>query len=172
MSGRSAAIGRGEIGTVLPSKKETMATRTSQMRRISHFLALLGLLLVLFDAAEAFVVERRARRPSRLFRFVPNNRRTTRRSESLVVRLRAEKKKKVEQDAEDGWGFDVDDQLMDQAEKELKNESSTLRATRDQERDLFIPIFALVSIIGFGGLYAYEILRLYFAGELYLPFLH
>mmetsp|Transcript_26941 Transcript_26941/g.38649 ORF Transcript_26941/g.38649 Transcript_26941/m.38649 type:complete len:137 (+) Transcript_26941:32-442(+) len=38
-----------------------------------------------------------------------------------------------------------------------------------KEKDLFIPIFVLVSISGFAGLYLYEILRLYSKGELYLP---
>ena len=37
------------------------------------------------------------------------------------------------------------------------------------ERDLFIPIVTLVSVIGFTGLYGYEMLRLYSRGELYLP---
>lgn len=35
--------------------------------------------------------------------------------------------------------------------------------------DLFIPIFTLVAVVGFAGLYGYEMLRLYFRGELYLP---
>ena len=37
------------------------------------------------------------------------------------------------------------------------------------ERDLFIPIFALVSLAGLFGSYGYELLRLYSRGELYLP---
>lgn len=37
------------------------------------------------------------------------------------------------------------------------------------ERDLFIPIFALVSLAGLFGSYGYEMLRLYSRGELYLP---
>jgi hypothetical protein len=39
-----------------------------------------------------------------------------------------------------------------------------------QERDLFIPIFALVSIACLMGAYGYEMVRLYLRGELYLPF--
>ena len=80
-----------------------------------------------------------------------------------------------------GWGFDVDDEVMAQAEREILD-ATTISAsnftvvggakTTKEERDLFIPIFTLVSIVGFAGLYAYELLRLYFAGELYLPFLH
>jgi hypothetical protein len=40
------------------------------------------------------------------------------------------------------------------------------------ERDLFIPIFSIIAIGGFVGLYGYEMIRLYLRGELYLPFLH
>lgn len=38
-----------------------------------------------------------------------------------------------------------------------------------EERDLFIPIFALVLLAGLFGSYGYEILRLFSSGELYLP---
>ncbi|KAL7529689.1 hypothetical protein ACHAXR_003098 [Thalassiosira sp. AJA248-18] len=37
------------------------------------------------------------------------------------------------------------------------------------EKDLFIPIVTIVSVMGFTGLYGYEMLRLYSRGELYLP---
>jgi len=37
------------------------------------------------------------------------------------------------------------------------------------EKDLFIPIVTLISVIGFTSLYGYEMLRLYLNGELYLP---
>ena len=55
--------------------------------------------------------------------------------------------------------------------KQQKNKSSQVSSSnnRIEERDLFIPIFALVSILGFTGLYGYEMLRLYSRGELYLP---
>ena len=36
-------------------------------------------------------------------------------------------------------------------------------------KDLFIPIVTLISVMGFTGLYGYEMLRLYSRGELYLP---
>lgn len=42
--------------------------------------------------------------------------------------------------------------------------------SKPEERDLFIPLFTLASIAGFTGIYAYEMLRLYSRGELYLPF--
>ena len=41
-----------------------------------------------------------------------------------------------------------------------------------EERDLFIPIFALVSLAGLFCAYGFEMLRLYSRGELYLPGLH
>ena len=40
---------------------------------------------------------------------------------------------------------------------------------RKEERDLVIPIFALVSLAGLFGTYAYEMWRLASKGELYLP---
>mmetsp|Transcript_8871 Transcript_8871/g.24570 ORF Transcript_8871/g.24570 Transcript_8871/m.24570 type:complete len:173 (-) Transcript_8871:220-738(-) len=43
-------------------------------------------------------------------------------------------------------------------------------ATNEPERDLFIPIFALVSLAGLFGAYGYEMMRLFSRGELYLPF--
>jgi hypothetical protein len=60
------------------------------------------------------------------------------------------------------------------------NSSSTIRTGKSQnnvvdtstERDLFIPIFTLISLSGLMGAYAYEMIRLYLRGELYLPFLH
>jgi len=42
----------------------------------------------------------------------------------------------------------------------------------EEERDLFIPIFAVVSLAGLLGAYGYEMVRLYLRGELYLPFLN
>jgi cobalamin biosynthesis Mg chelatase CobN len=38
-----------------------------------------------------------------------------------------------------------------------------------EERDLFIPIFAVISLAGLFGAYGYEMFRLYSRGELYLP---
>ncbi len=37
------------------------------------------------------------------------------------------------------------------------------------EKDLFIPIITLVSVIGFTGLYGYKMICLYSRGDLYLP---
>ena len=43
------------------------------------------------------------------------------------------------------------------------------RRVEEPERDLFIPIFAVVSLAGLFGAYGYEMLRLNSRGELYLP---
>eukprot|EP00591_Stephanopyxis_turris_P002469 CAMPEP_0195515536 /NCGR_PEP_ID=MMETSP0794_2-20130614/6568_1 /TAXON_ID=515487 /ORGANISM="Stephanopyxis turris, Strain CCMP 815" /LENGTH=120 /DNA_ID=CAMNT_0040643969 /DNA_START=36 /DNA_END=398 /DNA_ORIENTATION=- len=37
------------------------------------------------------------------------------------------------------------------------------------ERDLFVPIFAILSLSGLVGAYAFESARLYLRGEIYLP---
>eukprot|EP00978_Attheya_sp_CCMP212_P003349 scaffold6907_cov51-Attheya_sp.AAC.4 len=39
----------------------------------------------------------------------------------------------------------------------------------EPDRDLFIPIFTLVSLTGLVGAYGYEMARLYSQGQLYLP---
>ena len=95
----------------------------------------------------------------------------------------------------DGWGDGRDSTVVDGAfsssdeskqvskNEELKRLQSDLTAKRtnnrisnsgainddSEDRDLFIPIVTLVSVIGFTGLYGYEMLRLYSRGELYLP---
>ena len=56
------------------------------------------------------------------------------------------------------------EQSKPQFDTNNKNQSSS-------NKDLFIPIVTLVSIIGFTGLYGYEMIRLYSRGELYLPWL-
>lgn len=67
-------------------------------------------------------------------------------------------------ESDDGWDTSELDSLRDQRQKKEVN-----RLDQRQERDLFIPIFALVSLFGLFGSYAYELLRLYSRGELYLP---
>ena len=59
------------------------------------------------------------------------------------------------------------DMAMKQQNK--SSQSSSTERIENEERDLFIPIVTLVSVIGFTGLYGYEMLRLYSRGELYLP---
>ena len=79
-----------------------------------------------------------------------------------------------------GWGDDEVDSQPLSGNEELASlqvqmaskRQGTLDARKGQdgeERDLFIPIFTLVSVLGFSGLYGYEMLRLYARGELYLP---
>jgi len=82
---------------------------------------------------------------------------------------------------DDSWGEGGEDNTMtSRSDNEISNmklqsnEGSRMTSTgsQEQERDLFIPIFTLVSIIGFFGAYAYESFRLYSLGELYLPWEH
>ena len=92
---------------------------------------------------------------------------------------------------DDGWGTTESDteqgdnrSVRSQKERDLQvlrsqveSKGKTARAVssgsttdnQEQERDLFIPIFALVSLTGLFGAYGYEIVRLYLRGELYLP---
>ena len=59
----------------------------------------------------------------------------------------------------------------DLANKQSNQSSNSVNSGPNNggDRDLFIPIVALVSVIGFSSLYAYETLRLASRGELYLP---
>jgi hypothetical protein len=92
-----------------------------------------------------------------------------------------------EDDGDDGWGDSVSTTTAtssserisksqelanlqnDMAMKQQKQSSASTGRVEGEERDLFIPIVTLVSVIGFSGLYGYEMLRLYSRGELYLP---
>jgi hypothetical protein len=90
----------------------------------------------------------------------------------------------------DGWANDHSDETVTSPSEidriarskellRLQNDLSTKRTTDamnslaqgsgGEERDMFIPIFTLVAVAGFTGLYGYELLRLYLRGELYLP---
>ncbi|KAL3781265.1 hypothetical protein HJC23_012815 [Cyclotella cryptica] len=55
------------------------------------------------------------------------------------------------------------------AKQNRDDREKSLAAGGGENRDLFIPIFTLVAVVGFAGLYGYEMLRLYSRGELYLP---
>ena len=94
-----------------------------------------------------------------------------------------------EENGDDGWGdtntSDKERELAAlQLERLQRQEAAGISAGRaaassntnndvgqgdGQERDLFIPIFALVSLAGLFGSYGYEMARLYSRGELYLP---
>ena len=84
---------------------------------------------------------------------------------------------------DDGWGSssggsdanDKQSQLRELQQLQAKSQTTTSSqpqsiAGEEQDRDLFIPIFALVSLAGLFGTYGYEMVRLYLRGELYLPF--
>ena len=64
---------------------------------------------------------------------------------------------------DDGWG-----NVLPVEAQPLEKRTTTV----EPERDLFIPIFAIVSIAGLLGSYGYEMLRLQANGELYLPWTH
>lgn len=86
-------------------------------------------------------------------------------------------------DDDDGWGVpssksDQERELAalqaERAERSAPGSSASSNKVQQEnneppERDLFIPIFALVSLAGLFGSYGYEMLRLYSRGELYLP---
>ena len=99
-------------------------------------------------------------------------------------------------DDDDGWGTTPSSSMSSSASsksmaemtKELRSlqQTTTMKdqSTRNtvqnqndqvqqdgQERDLFIPIFAIVSLMGLFGSYGYEMVRLYSRGELYLPWM-
>jgi hypothetical protein len=96
---------------------------------------------------------------------------------SSLVRMRA-----VDNDDEDdGWGNADDNggssattQKRDQPTSNSEEQSrvSIEKGSASEERDLFIPIFSIVSLAGLFGSYGYEMLRLYSRGELYLPWDH
>mmetsp|Transcript_18909 Transcript_18909/g.42940 ORF Transcript_18909/g.42940 Transcript_18909/m.42940 type:complete len:166 (+) Transcript_18909:34-531(+) len=91
-----------------------------------------------------------------------------------------------EDDEDDGWGTtspsaasgaDTDRKLSElrslqqQASNKSSNFVDSRGASQDPpERDMFIPIMAVVSLAGLFGAYGYETLRLASRGELYLPF--
>lgn len=94
-----------------------------------------------------------------------------------------------DEDEDDGWGTAENDgttaspsssietdrkvnevrSLREQASSTTSTNSNSSGAAAE-ERDLFIPIMAVVSLAGLFGAYGYETLRLASRGELYLPF--
>lgn len=60
-------------------------------------------------------------------------------------------------------------QLQQATQQKQQQVARSSRSQEPPERDLFIPIFAIVSLAGLFGSYGYEMLRLYSRGELYLP---
>lgn len=79
---------------------------------------------------------------------------------------------KEAEEMDDGWddtGDSTFQRTQDRSRPESLQSARSQPAKEEPERDLFIPIFTAISVIGFGGLYAYETFRLYLNGELYLP---
>jgi hypothetical protein len=99
-----------------------------------------------------------------------------------------------DKDVDDGWGTSEEISSLSSSSPSLAEKVALLRTLQqginddnnsssknqqvtssqqnrnvEQERDLFIPIFALVSLAGLFGAYGYEMLRLASRGELYLP---
>jgi hypothetical protein len=75
---------------------------------------------------------------------------------------------------DDGWD-ETNDSGIKTADRttiaslQKQQQDGLKRKNPEPEPDLFIPIFTLVSIVGFVGAYGYETLRLALRGELYLP---
>ena len=63
-----------------------------------------------------------------------------------------------------GW-----DEPMPISKETFQERSSIAPGSNGPERDLFIPIVAIVAILGLFGSYGYEMMRLASRGELYLP---
>ncbi|VEU44815.1 unnamed protein product [Pseudo-nitzschia multistriata] len=97
------------------------------------------------------------------------------------------------EDEDDGWGtsptetegsgttpstsLETDRKLSElrslQTQASNRSQATTTNSSssgEEPERDMFIPIMAVVSLAGLFGAYGYETLRLASRGELYLPF--
>ena len=68
---------------------------------------------------------------------------------------------------DDGWGDRTSRSSFVPAV--IEEERKRVTKEKGDERDMFIPIFSLVSLAGLFGAYGYEMVRLYLRGELYLP---
>eukprot|EP00536_Pseudo-nitzschia_multiseries_P004563 jgi/Psemu1/285188/fgenesh1_pg.76_\ len=116
-------------------------------------------------------------------------------SSACSTMLYSSKQDDDDDDDDDGWGTattSTDDDVTSTASTDRKlNELRYLQeqasnkaqqqqqqqqnrvinsVTEEPERDMFIPIMAVVSLAGLFGAYGYETLRLASRGELYLPF--
>ena len=99
-------------------------------------------------------------------------------SESFTMGSRLLASTSDEDGDDDGWGVpsSKSDQERELAALQAERAESSASSNRvrqgseqPEERDLFIPIFAVVSLAGLFGSYGYEMLRLHSRGELYLP---
>ena len=73
-------------------------------------------------------------------------------------------------DDDNDTGWDDDPVTSSNESFQERSGSSNIPSGRNEpQRDLFIPIFAIVAIVGLFGSYGYEMMRLASRGELYLP---
>ena len=73
-------------------------------------------------------------------------------------------------DDDDDTGWEDDPVTSSNESFQERSGSSSIPSGRNEPtRDLFIPIFAIVAIVGLVGSYGYEMMRLASRGELYLP---
>mmetsp|Transcript_29669 Transcript_29669/g.50588 ORF Transcript_29669/g.50588 Transcript_29669/m.50588 type:complete len:157 (-) Transcript_29669:49-519(-) len=154
------------------------------MMRLPSLFQLAAFLSVIISCAHAFSLD--TSRSAKHVRAIHQQGCRTMVSQRLTSRI-VLKAAESEQEEDDGWGDSVstttssdrisksqelanlqNDMAMKQQNKSTQSSPST-DTSESKERDLFIPIFTLVSVIGFSGLYGYEMLRLYSKGELYLP---
>eukprot|EP00984_Skeletonema_dohrnii_P031563 scaffold24176_cov80-Skeletonema_dohrnii-CCMP3373.AAC.3 len=155
------------------------------MLRLPSIFQLVALLSVIISCAHAFSLDT-STSAKHVRAIYQQDSRTTIRLQRLNSRIVMQAAESEEED--DGWGDSVsttttssdrisksqelaslqNDMAMKQQNKSTQSSSPT-DTSDSKERDLFIPIFTLVSVIGFSGLYGYEMLRLYSKGELYLP---
>ena len=154
------------------------------MLRLPSLFQLAALLSAIISCAHAFSLD--TSRSAKHVRAIHQQGCRTMVSQRLTSRIVLEAAES-EQEEDDGWGDSVstttssdrisksqelaslqNDMAMKQQNKSTQS-SPSADMSESKERDLFIPIFTLVSVIGFSGLYGYEMLRLYSKGELYLP---
>ncbi len=72
-------------------------------------------------------------------------------------------------DGDDGWDTETKTRDAQNLNGIERNRKQTITKNDDSERDLFVPIFSIVSLMLLFGTYGYETLRLYNEGELYSP---
>mmetsp|Transcript_13339 Transcript_13339/g.27065 ORF Transcript_13339/g.27065 Transcript_13339/m.27065 type:complete len:164 (+) Transcript_13339:90-581(+) len=161
------------------------------MLRLPSIFQLAAFLSVIISCAHAFSLDtsRSAKHVRAIHQQDCRTRHNSMVSQRLNSRIVLNAAENEQQEEDDGWGDSVsttatsssdrisksqelanlqNDMAMKQQNKSTQSSPST-DTSESKERDLFIPIFTLVSVIGFSGLYGYEMLRLYSKGELYLP---
>ena len=65
--------------------------------------------------------------------------------------------------ASDGWGDDQEASSVDPPDAQVPSDSvapvETLAPAPTSEPDMFVAVFAVVSMAGFGGIYLYEVCK-------------